>query len=138
MILPGKQHSAFSIGGSGIVNIDAPNVVGGRFTIKDNGDVGIGTNAPAVTLDVNGAIRTKYSGTAVISVSIGTTNHYQIAIPNLPAGWDYSNSVVLLSVADGAAGNIQKVKLTGPTIIDVYYQALQTAPVRFNWIIFKM
>jgi hypothetical protein len=43
-----------SFGGNGDFQIDAVNVVGGRFMVKENGRVGIGTTAPDQTLTVNG------------------------------------------------------------------------------------
>lgn len=50
------QHSspALSIGGVGILNVDAPGVVGGRFTVQNNGNVGINRPNPGAKLDVNG------------------------------------------------------------------------------------
>jgi hypothetical protein len=46
----------FSMGGNGNVNVDAPNVVGGRFTVQDNGNVGINQPNPRFILDVGGTI----------------------------------------------------------------------------------
>ena len=133
-----SDNLAFGVAGNGGLNT-SPNAISQiKMVIQANGNVGIGTDAPAVTLDVNGGIKTKYSGSAMTSVTVGVTTPYQVSIPTLPAGWDYTNTVVLLSPADGVAGNVQKVRLTSLTNIDVYYQALQTGGVRFNWIIFKM
>ena len=50
--------TVLSVGGYGEVSIDAPNVGGGRFVIKDSGNVGVGTASPAYKLDVLGDIRT--------------------------------------------------------------------------------
>jgi hypothetical protein len=44
-----------SFGGFGDFNVDAVGIVGGRFTVKENGRVGIGFNAPDNTLTVNGS-----------------------------------------------------------------------------------
>jgi hypothetical protein len=46
-----------SFGGLGDFKIDAPGIVGGRFTVKENGLVGIGTVSPTAKLDVDGGIR---------------------------------------------------------------------------------
>ena len=47
---------AISIGGLGDLQIDKPGTVGGRFIVKDNGNVGINNNNPVYKLDVNGDI----------------------------------------------------------------------------------
>ncbi|HRZ30313.1 MAG TPA: hypothetical protein P5274_01430, partial [Candidatus Paceibacterota bacterium] len=59
----GAQVS-LSLGGNGEVQVDKPGVVGGRFIIKDNGKVGIGTALPESTLDVVGTVR---SGALIIT-----------------------------------------------------------------------
>jgi hypothetical protein len=46
-----------SFGGFGDFKIDAPGTLGGRFTVKENGLVGIGTVSPVAKLDVDGGIR---------------------------------------------------------------------------------
>jgi hypothetical protein len=50
----GTGASDISLGGFGGFNIDAPGIVGGRFTVKENGRVGIGTAFPDTVLSVNG------------------------------------------------------------------------------------
>ncbi len=42
--------TALSIGGNGKVEVDAPGVLGGRFNIQENGNVGIGTATPNAPL----------------------------------------------------------------------------------------
>jgi endosialidase-like protein len=42
----------FSFGGNGAFGIDAPGVVGGRFTVQNTGHVGIGTASPGNDLEV--------------------------------------------------------------------------------------
>ena len=44
------------MGGAGLFYVDAPGVVGGRFTILDNGYVGIGNSNPSCKLAVEGTI----------------------------------------------------------------------------------
>ena len=43
-----------SFGGNGAFQIDANGAAGGRFTVSENGNVGIGTNAPGARLHVSG------------------------------------------------------------------------------------
>jgi hypothetical protein len=50
----GTGAFAASLGGFGDFDVDAPGIVGGRFTVKENGRVGIGTASPDNTLSVNG------------------------------------------------------------------------------------
>ncbi len=50
----GTGGFAASLGGFGDFNIDAVGIVGGRFTVKENGRVGIGTASPVNPLTVNG------------------------------------------------------------------------------------
>ena len=45
------------IGGSGVFEVDAVGITGGRFKIDAGGNVGIGTNSPDTKLTVNGAIK---------------------------------------------------------------------------------
>ena len=48
--------AAMSIGGTGQLIVDAPGVTGGRFIVKDNGNVGIGTANPTkAKLEISGA-----------------------------------------------------------------------------------
>ena len=53
----GGGGTVASFGGNGDFQIDAVNIVGGRFLVKENGQVGIGTNAPLRLLHVNGRAR---------------------------------------------------------------------------------
>jgi hypothetical protein len=50
-----RLSGGFSAGGTGLVQIDAPGIAGGRFTILPNGNVGINKASPTATLDVGGA-----------------------------------------------------------------------------------
>lgn len=47
----------FSLGGNGTLEVDAPNVFGGRFIVAENGNVGIGLAGPGAKLEVRGTIR---------------------------------------------------------------------------------
>jgi hypothetical protein len=46
----GTGGSSFSIGGAGDIVVDKPGTVGGRFLIKENGNIGIGNNNPNTAL----------------------------------------------------------------------------------------
>ncbi len=46
-----------SLGGYGKVEIDAPGIVGGRFSILENGNVGIGVSNPAEKLEIAGNVK---------------------------------------------------------------------------------
>jgi len=52
-----SESGGLSLGGAAPVNVDAPNVPGGRFTVQPNGNVGINNANPAATLDVAGTVR---------------------------------------------------------------------------------
>jgi len=45
-------NGGFRHGGTGEINIDAPSLLGGRFKILDNGNVGIGVPNPLYKLDI--------------------------------------------------------------------------------------
>jgi len=49
-------NTLFSLGAPGVMNVDAINVPGGRLTVQNNGNVGIGQSNPQYTLDVGGTI----------------------------------------------------------------------------------
>lgn len=50
------ENSQLSLGGQGVFNVDAVNVPAGRFTVTNNGNVGINQANPGYQLDVNGPI----------------------------------------------------------------------------------
>jgi hypothetical protein len=54
-----------SFGGNGVFQVDAPGVAGGRMTVQENGNVGLGTNTPATRLHVNGGVRVDNGGVRV-------------------------------------------------------------------------
>ncbi len=70
----GVGGPALSIGGVGNISVDAPGFTGGRFTINDDGQVGIGTASPMAKLHV---IRGSSTATAMLNGSIyGTFFNY--------------------------------------------------------------
>jgi hypothetical protein len=61
----------FSFGGNGAFNIDAVGTTGGRFTVQNSGNVGIGTNSPSSLLHVN--VPSPASGATAMHVAMGST-----------------------------------------------------------------
>jgi hypothetical protein len=104
----------------------------------NNGDVGVNTTTPITELDVNGGIRTKYSGTAVYDVVGGAVRTISMPIPTLPADWNVGNTIVIVTNADGVDGIVRQAKLTSLTNIDVKYIQDTNGLVRLNWVIFRM
>jgi N-acetylneuraminic acid mutarotase len=101
--------------------------------------VGIGLTNPSASLDVEGGIRTKYSGTQVKSVP-GGTSIINLTIPSLPFDWDFTNTMVTVTNVDGQSGTIYQTKLTSLTNIQVYFTSNSgtASTARFNYIIFKL
>jgi Chaperone of endosialidase len=61
----------FSFGGNGTFNIDAVGTTGGRFTVQNSGNVGIGTNSPSSLLHVN--VPSPASGATAMHLAVGST-----------------------------------------------------------------
>jgi len=59
-----------SFAANGDFQIDAPNIGGGRFIVKENGNTGVGTNAPTYKLQVNDASN---AGLRVLTNTAGGT-----------------------------------------------------------------
>lgn len=101
-------------------------------------NVGIGTTNPLTTLDVNGGIRTRYSGTNIQNVNPGL-NIIPIPVnPPLPTGWDFTNTLVLVSIVDGTTGTIYQTKLVATNQINIDMNANFGGLTRFNYIVFKL
>ncbi len=67
-----------SFGGNGAFQIDAPFIVGGRFNVLENGNVGIGITFPTEKLMVNGNIQStsggfKFPDGSLQTTAVGTT-----------------------------------------------------------------
>jgi subtilisin-like proprotein convertase family protein len=106
--------------------------------LKGTGNVGIGTSNPTATLDVNGSIKTKYSGT-IITTPPGTGNQlFNLNIPVLPAGWDVTNTVVLVSIADGGYGQIGQAKILNSTTLEIRENVSVAGATRYNYVIFRL
>jgi hypothetical protein len=122
-----------------IGNGDGFNYRSNAVTVLYNGNTGIGTTTPVTQLEVNGGIKTKYSGSAIVSVTgTGSAALVYVPITTLPAGWDFTNTLVLVSVADGITGVIYRTKLVTTSAIELVFEANATGPTRFNYIVFKL
>ncbi len=66
--------SSLSIGGTGSILVDKPGLVGGRFAILENGNVGIGTVTPAHPLSFSNALGEK------INLYDNGVNNYGIGV----------------------------------------------------------
>ena len=66
-----------SFGGSGDFNVDAPNITGGRLTVKESGSVGVGVNDPKAKLHVLGG---------AIMPAVGNSETAGIMFPKDPGG----------------------------------------------------
>jgi len=127
-------NKLFQIGSGSTINSRS-----NALTILKNGNTGVGTISPTTTLDVDGGFRTKYSGSVIKSVTgTGSAALVNLTIPALPAGWDFTNTLVMVSAADGISGIIYQTKLTSTTNIQLFFEANATGPTRFNYIVFKL
>jgi hypothetical protein len=86
--------TAFSMGGSGEFQIDAPGIVAGRFVVKDvTGNVGIGSSSPVVSLDLS-------QKTDAVSLPVGTTGNRPTGVNGMIR---YNNTLSALEAyANGA------------------------------------
>lgn len=101
-------------------------------------NVGIGTTAPVTSLDVRGGIRTMYSGTVIMNVNPGLNIVGINVSPAVPAGWDFTNTMAIVSIVDGTTGTIYQTKLVSASQINVDMNANFGGLTRFNYIIFKL
>ncbi len=68
---PGGTVASF--GGNGDFQIDASGVVGGRFAVKEGGNVGVGTASPSEKLSVAGTVQSTSGGFKFPDGSVQTT-----------------------------------------------------------------
>jgi hypothetical protein len=64
-----RGETALSLGGNAPVAVDAPGIVGGRFTVLANGKVGIANPNPQATLDVAGSVNSSSLTTQSLSIN---------------------------------------------------------------------
>ncbi len=110
----------------------------GNANVTGNLGIGAGAVTPSTALDVDGGIRTRYSGTSTGGFASTAMQTINIGIVALPAGWDFANTVVLISNADGAGATIHQARLSSLTNIQVLCTPVATGTARFNWIVFKL
>jgi N-acetylneuraminic acid mutarotase len=84
------------------------------------------------------SITSKYSGSYVLILSSAGPQNINIPIVNLPSGWDFTNTVVLVSVADGISGIIDRAKLSSTNNIQLQFNADTAGGVRLNYIVFRL
>lgn len=109
------------------------------------GNVGLSTNNPTEKLDVNGGIRTSYSGTHVFWLGedglFGSTPYY-IPVPEMPASMvGVDKSLVIVTCADGEAFSVYRASVTSTNEINVLlsnHSLFSEGNTRLNYIIFPL
>lgn len=88
-------NSQLQLGGQGAFNVDAPNVSAGRFTVTNDGKVGINQANPQYALDVNGEIRSTggllVSGLATVSQAPNPENLCSLLYDPTTGGFYYQS-----------------------------------------------
>jgi hypothetical protein len=127
----------------------AENIPGDAVVFKGHDWTSSGNNLYTTLEDVNtstrgllnadGGFRTKYSGSQVLTIA-GGTSLVNLTIGALPAGWDFTNTMVSVTNVDGQSGTIFQAKLISPTSIQVYFSSNSATSnmARFNYIVFKL
>jgi trimeric autotransporter adhesin len=133
--------NATAIGANSFVSQSNSLVLGSIIGISGasaSTNVGIGTTAPLTSLDVRGGIRTMYSGTVIRQVEPGLQILPLPISPAVPVGWDFTNTMVIVSIVDGTTGTIYQTKLVASNQINLDMNGNFAGPTRFNYIIFKL
>ena len=111
----------------GTFSIDAPGSAGGRFRVQTSGNVGIGTNSPAATLDVNGTSRIRGANNWDVTTTEG----------DFRVGNDVQRFKIGVATGGGGAGDVwmraqggtQRVFLKTPGGTTIYSDEAQSAGV---------
>ncbi|MFN0278688.1 MAG: tail fiber domain-containing protein [Pyrinomonadaceae bacterium] len=121
-----------SFGGNGEFQVDSVGVVGGRFIVKENGRVGIGTASPTNTLHVIGGI-TASSGIAV-GGTISTPGHTHIGTLQIDSL--FAGGSTLCRNATGSISNCSS-SLRYKTDIEPFTPGIELInrlrPVSYTW-----
>jgi hypothetical protein len=79
-----------------------------------------------------------YSGSVITNVNPGLQIIGISVNPPLPAGWDFTNTMVIVSIVDGTTGTIYQTKLVSSSQINLDMNGNFGGLTRFNYIIFKL
>lgn len=114
-------NQKLSLGGNGSFEIDAPNVVGGRFVVTTAGNVGIGTNNPSAPLQVQAtnAIEPDRNGLYIFNPTNSANQHAILSLRvagaqggNPLLSWDVPNESGWSMGIDNSDGNKLKIAST--------------------------
>ena len=101
--VPSPTVNTLSLGGFGKVEIDAPGILGGRFKILENGNVGIGMNGnPTQKLEIN--------GNQILN------GYLNIKSPTHTASLSISDNYLYLNGANATSGNGVWINNTGSVV----------------------
>jgi hypothetical protein len=92
-------------------------------------------------LNADGGLRTKHSGSIVRTITAGNSNVTLNITPIVPSTWDFTNTMVAVSVVDDPLllrAKVYSAKLTSPSVITLEINAQAAGIIRFNYIIFKL
>ncbi len=127
-----------SFGGNGAFQVDTTSVAGGRFTVLENGNVGIGNNAPTAKLEVNDAgntglrVRTNTTGGTV--ASFAANGAFQVDATNVAGG--RFNILQNGNVGIGDASPNAKLSVNGngtsSTALEINNGAIKVTGAGFN------
>lgn len=121
-----------SFGGTGVFNIDSPTVAGGRLTVLENGNVGIGDAAPDAKLSVAGtgtnSTALEISSGAIKVAGAGVGTFTPVLIVERRSGNSCGDGN-LLTVVDSPFSNNDPNAILFVTTVLAGYTPIETTPV---------